>query len=145
MRRNLGIVTAFLYPEAHPTTDYEIRDDAGESGPHIARWDEKKLGPRPTEQQLADAEVPALKARKRREIAMAASRAYRDAFSADGEYLELEKDLILILFLTGRTNQLNAAQRAAAQQAQEAVAKRRQKFSEIAAAETVEEIEAVEW
>jgi uncharacterized protein YkwD len=49
-----------LYPAADPLRDYSVSDDG--SGPQIARWDEDRLGPIPTPEQIAvvtDADVAA--------------------------------------------------------------------------------------
>lgn len=63
---NIAEAILSLYPNADPVADFEVRDDG--KGPWLARWDEAKLGPRPTEQQLVAARLPALKARKVAEI-----------------------------------------------------------------------------
>lgn len=52
---NLGQILRHLYPSANPLADYRIQDDG--SGPYIAHWDEAKLGPRPTQEELAAVDV----------------------------------------------------------------------------------------
>lgn len=58
-----GQALAYLHPSANPPADYYLDGQTGQ----IAHW-ESKLGPRPTDQQLKDAWIPALKAQKKSEI-----------------------------------------------------------------------------
>ncbi len=60
-----------IYPGLDPTRDFEVRDD-GDGKPYLASWDNPN--PRPTERQLADAELPAAKTRKRAEMQAAFAR-----------------------------------------------------------------------
>jgi hypothetical protein len=53
-----GTILARLYPDADPLTDYTA------AGNQIVHWDDAKLGPRPTEEELRDAWLPALKAQR---------------------------------------------------------------------------------
>jgi hypothetical protein len=57
-----GTVLAYLYPGPDPPVDYDV------SNGEIVRWNEATLGPRPTEAQLRDAWLPALRAQKVAEI-----------------------------------------------------------------------------
>jgi len=52
---NLGLILRHLYPNANPLADYRVQDDG--SGPYIAHWDEAKLGPRPTQEELDAVDV----------------------------------------------------------------------------------------
>jgi hypothetical protein len=51
--KNLGTILKQRYPHAQPRSweFYEVQDDG--KGPYIAAWDETTLGPRPTDEQLA--------------------------------------------------------------------------------------------
>jgi hypothetical protein len=51
-----------MYPQADEVTDYVVQDE------RIIYWNEATLGPRPTDQQLQDAWIPALKAQKIAEV-----------------------------------------------------------------------------
>lgn len=51
--KNLGIIVRHLYPNASPLHDYRVEKDAGAL--RIAFWDEAKLGPQPTEEELIEA------------------------------------------------------------------------------------------
>jgi hypothetical protein len=55
---DVGAAIAQLRPDAVVERDYSVADNA------LTHWDEATLGPRPTEQQLRDAWLPALKAQK---------------------------------------------------------------------------------
>lgn len=52
---NLGLILSTLYRNADPLRDCRIQDDG--SGPYIAHWDEAKLGPRPTQEELDSVDV----------------------------------------------------------------------------------------
>lgn len=52
---NLGQILRHLYPSANPLADFRVQDDG--SGPYIAHWDEAKLGPRPTQEELDSVDV----------------------------------------------------------------------------------------
>jgi hypothetical protein len=52
---NLGLILKHLYPNADPLRDYRVQDDG--AGPYIAEWDEAKLGPRPTQEELDAVDV----------------------------------------------------------------------------------------
>ena len=49
----LALALAQLRPDAVPGRDYLVRDDG--RGPYLAGWDEAKLGPRPTAEEIARA------------------------------------------------------------------------------------------
>ena len=63
---DIGAVVMRLYPDADPS-DFSVSQEPGEQ-PKITRWNEATLGPRPTESQLRDAWLPALKEQKIVEI-----------------------------------------------------------------------------
>lgn len=52
---NLGLILSTLYRNADPLRDYRVQDDG--NGPYIAHWDEAKLGPRPTQEELDAVDV----------------------------------------------------------------------------------------
>ena len=52
---SLGAILKSLYPNASSLLDYRVQDDG--SGPYIAYWDEAKLGPRPTQEELDAVDV----------------------------------------------------------------------------------------
>jgi len=52
---NLGLILSTLYRNADPLRDYRVQDDG--NGPYIAEWDEAKLGPRPTQEELDAVDV----------------------------------------------------------------------------------------
>ena len=54
------------HPNAVPSVDFSVRDEG--DGQYIAYWNEAKLGPRPTDQQIRGAWIPALKAQKIAEV-----------------------------------------------------------------------------
>ena len=54
---DLGSVIEALYPSADGRTDYRVTDDG--TGARIEHWNEAKLGPRPTAEQLASGETAA--------------------------------------------------------------------------------------
>ena len=78
MNDNLGTIIGFLYPNADPSSDYEVRDDG--SGPYIAYWNEAKLGPQPTPQELAAGWRSLAVATKRNEAARRAAEGMKDTF-----------------------------------------------------------------
>jgi len=51
----VAILAARGVTQFDPTRDYRIHDDG--SGPYIAHWDEAKLGPRPTQEELDAVDV----------------------------------------------------------------------------------------
>lgn len=55
MTLKLATIVRTLFPSASPLADYRIHDDG--SGPYIAHWDEAKLGPRPTQEELDAVDV----------------------------------------------------------------------------------------
>lgn len=57
----------YLYPNAYPLVDFELRDDSNGAGPYIAKWDESKLGQKPTKAELDAVSVVAEQARVDRE------------------------------------------------------------------------------
>ena len=44
---NLAMAIEYLFPYADLTVDVIVQDDIDGNGPHVAHWDEKKLGPFP--------------------------------------------------------------------------------------------------
>lgn len=65
---DLGIVIPWLYQQVVSMEDYLLIEDPPGSAQRLVYWHEEKLGPRPTEAQLRDAWLPALKAQKIAEI-----------------------------------------------------------------------------
>ena len=53
----------YLYPSAVPLVDFVLGDKSDGNGPFIARWDEAKLGPKPTKAALDAVSVAAEQAR----------------------------------------------------------------------------------
>jgi hypothetical protein len=47
-----------LYPNASPVTDYNVVDRGDGRGQQLTLWDDAKLGPRPTQQQIDAAPPP---------------------------------------------------------------------------------------
>jgi len=60
---SIATILSYLYPSADAATDYRI-----ESPGVIVYWDADALGPQPTAQAIADAELPAAKAKKLADI-----------------------------------------------------------------------------
>lgn len=52
-----------LYPAAVPLVDFILQDNSDGTGPFIAKWDESKLGPKPTKAELDAVSIVADKAR----------------------------------------------------------------------------------
>lgn len=52
----LALIILQLYPQAVSLLDFIVSDDG--SGPRITYWDEAKLGPQPTGEQLAAVVIP---------------------------------------------------------------------------------------
>lgn len=52
-----------LYPAAVPLVDFILQDNSDGTGPFIAKWDESKLGPKPTKAELDAVSVAAEQAR----------------------------------------------------------------------------------
>ena len=70
---NLSQALNCLYPNADPLVDYTVSDDG--TGPKIVRWDEVKLGVRPSVETLAAVtEEAAAAAKTAKQIAAAAAR-----------------------------------------------------------------------
>lgn len=65
---NLGGVLGRMYPGADPAMDYEVREDPETGSHYIARWDEAKLGRKPTQEEIDSEFFPALREDKKREI-----------------------------------------------------------------------------
>lgn len=53
MITNLAAKLIAAYPSANPTRDFRVQDDGDGRGPYIAFWDTAKLGPQPSEAELA--------------------------------------------------------------------------------------------
>lgn len=49
----------YLFPNADPLVDFELRDNSDGKGPYIARWDTAKLGAQPTVAALQSVSVAA--------------------------------------------------------------------------------------
>lgn len=61
----------FLFPNADPLIDFELRDNSDGKGPYIARWDTAKLGTQPTAAQLQEvASAAALTQAKTKQITL---------------------------------------------------------------------------
>lgn len=57
---NLALVIQYLYPSAVNGAGFRVEDSG--NGPVLAHWDAVKLGPQPTSEELAAAELPTAKA-----------------------------------------------------------------------------------
>lgn len=53
----------YLYPTAVPLVDFVLQDNSDGNGPFIAKWDEAKLGSKPTKAELDAVSIVADKAR----------------------------------------------------------------------------------
>jgi len=56
---SLGQALEHLKPEAVPNRDYMVADALDGEGPKIVHWDQQALGPRPTESDIAQAQLTA--------------------------------------------------------------------------------------
>lgn len=61
----IGLTLDWQFPNSR---DYEVSVDPTTGQQRITSWNSAKLGPHPTDQQLSDAWIPALKAQKVAEI-----------------------------------------------------------------------------
>lgn len=127
----LGMTLGYMYPyEPVPPMNYEVVSGG------ITYWNAAVLGPRPTEQQLQDAWLPALKTQKRLEIRRAAF-TEQDTYLAPGYE---DRDYIHII-LAAVQNKPDPRQAALLN----IKTKLDSKLAEINAATTEAEVEAVTW
>lgn len=86
---DLQMAIEWLYPGADSIEDFSVANPQDGSGARLVHWNEARLGPRPTDQQLADAELPAAREAKRAEMRRAFSAECRadlgDPYEAYGE------------------------------------------------------------
>ena len=55
MTPKLATIVRTLFPAASPISDYRIHDDG--AGSYIAYWNEARLGPRPTQEEIDAVDV----------------------------------------------------------------------------------------
>ena len=93
----------YLYPTAVPLADFTLQDNSDGSGPFIAKWDEAKLGPKPTKAELDAVSAVAEQARIDKEasdkaktelasIDLASIRAIREYIVAKADAPQILKD-----------------------------------------------------
>lgn len=93
-----------LYPAAVPLVDFILQDNSDGTGPFIAKWDESKLGPKPTKAELDAVSVAAEQARVDKEasdkakaelaaIDLASIRAIRAYIAARPDSTQALKDM----------------------------------------------------
>lgn len=89
MQMPIGTVLEWKYPTADGSIDYRVQDDG--SGPYIAYWNEQKLGPQPTTEQLLNWWLDAEKWAKRGEFSRRAlteiKKLYPHVASVDGGWV----------------------------------------------------------
>lgn len=132
---NIGLAIQHLYPNSDG--DYEVftRTDGVQE---ISRWNEAALGPRPTDQQLQDAYLPALKEQKEAELILAADADFQAIFVA-----QIEMQYIIIRRMMGQT--ISAPQQQKARDALALFEVLEGKIRQVRQATTVEEVEAISW
>lgn len=81
---NLALIISYLFPNASPISDYTCQDNSDGNGPFIAFWNETKLGPQPTQEQLLAAESDALFEVGKKEYINAMQRLFDDTASSYG-------------------------------------------------------------
>lgn len=135
----VNIAQAILqrHPNADSTQDFEIFTDP-EGRQTIVRWNEERLGPRPTDQQIQDAWIPALKAQKEADLIRAANADYEAIFVAP-----IEKDYILIRRVANL--QITAAHQQKMADARAVFEALEAKIRSVRQATTEAEVEAVTW
>lgn len=128
-----GTTLDYMYPnESDPPMNYEVVSGK------ITYWDAEVLGPQPTEQQLQDAWLPALKAQKEAELIRAADAEEKTIWTA-----EIEFKYVLIRRIMGQT--ISASQQQKAQAVLAIFTKLETKVGQVRVATTEAEVQVISW